>query len=364
MKLHQNQLDLILHLIWFNIMAYEDCLKFLDTENTGDMLAMSYVFRPLTKNKYVAKNKDGVVSVLKKGRALFPEEKPLISNATGTKSRERVLLVSRVGMWMVKNDIPVSAKLLDTEEPYFIPSACWRNIAKGILSTTRFAGMLVAYEKNYAVYDIGDGTMEWQIKAEASLFNYRIDPHADGMILICKDGIRNDIAKQIIRQTMWNRKRLLKTQYTYTDKPVAYSRARILLRVQYEHVYLTTPALLEISLERIYNEEYYIENGVEGGIRHDDPKFGDIEVWPRRYYLNPAFDVLKMVYFFARVKDHHEYLNSSTASYGKDLEHILVVWPEDEEVAKMYEDINEMKEAKILVYRSGKDTGNDPEGTS
>ena len=58
MKLHQNQLDLILHLIRFNIMSYEDCLKFLDTEHTGDLVAMSYIFRPLTKNKYVAKNKD------------------------------------------------------------------------------------------------------------------------------------------------------------------------------------------------------------------------------------------------------------------------------------------------------------------
>ena len=55
MKLHQNQLNLILHLIRLNIMTYEDCLKFLDTENTGDMIAMSYVFRPLTKNGYNAK---------------------------------------------------------------------------------------------------------------------------------------------------------------------------------------------------------------------------------------------------------------------------------------------------------------------
>ena len=64
MKLHQNQLNLILHLIRLNIMAYEDCLKFLDTEDTGDMVAMSYVLRPLTKNGYVVKGKDGVVAVL------------------------------------------------------------------------------------------------------------------------------------------------------------------------------------------------------------------------------------------------------------------------------------------------------------
>ena len=98
MKLHQNQLNLILHLIRLNVLSYEDCLKFLDTENTGDMIAMSYVFRPLTKNGYVVKSKDGVVAVLQKGRDLFPEEGPLISVASRGKSRLRVLHVSRVCM--------------------------------------------------------------------------------------------------------------------------------------------------------------------------------------------------------------------------------------------------------------------------
>ena len=60
MKLHENQLNLIRHLIRLNVLSYEDCLKFLDTENTGDMIAMSYVFRPLTKNGYVAKSKDSI----------------------------------------------------------------------------------------------------------------------------------------------------------------------------------------------------------------------------------------------------------------------------------------------------------------
>ena len=120
--------------------------------------------------------------------------------------------VSKVCMWMKKDGVPVSGKRLDTEEPYFIPSARWRDIAKGILSTTRFAGMLIAYDKKYAVYDIGDGTMEWQLRAESSLFYYRygsFETKADGMIMICDDGKRNEIAMQIIRQTMWARKALL-----------------------------------------------------------------------------------------------------------------------------------------------------------
>ena len=138
MKLHKNQLNLIRHLIRFNILSYEDCLSFLDTENSGDMIAMSYAFRPLTKNGYVVKNRDGVVAVLQKGRELFPDEFPLISVATHGKSRLRVMQVSKVCMWMEKIGVPVSGERLDTEEPYFIPSARWRDIAKGILSTTRF----------------------------------------------------------------------------------------------------------------------------------------------------------------------------------------------------------------------------------
>lgn len=352
MKLHENQLGLIRLLCLVNIMNYDDCLKMLDTENSGDMVAMSYAFRPLTKNGYVSKNKYGVVTVLKKGRELFPDLEPLFSNATRGKARQRVLQVSKVCMWMEMRGVPISGELLDTEEPYFIPSACWRNIGKGILSTTRFVGMLVAYDKRYAVYDIGDGTMEWQIKAEASLFNWRyndVETRADGMILICDDGKRSEIAMRIIRQTMWNRKTLLKEQYSQSDKPVRYSRSPIRLRTQYQHVYLTTPSLLAQSLDRIYDEDYYIENGVKGGTRTDDPKQGDIEVYPKRYYLNPAFDILKLVYFFSTVKMD---IQISKEIHMPDIQRTMVVYPEELEVAKMYPDVNEAKGVDIRAYRS------------
>lgn len=127
----------------------------------------AFSFRPLTKNGY---RRDGIVTVLQKGRELFPEKRPLISVATHGQGRNRVLQVSRVCMWMEKCGIPIRDRLPDTEEPAFIPSACWRKIARGILSTTRFAGVLAAHGKLYAVYDIGDGTMDWQLRAESSLF--------------------------------------------------------------------------------------------------------------------------------------------------------------------------------------------------
>ena len=362
MKLHENQLNLIRHLIRFNLMAYEDCLDMLDTDGRKDRTSLSYAFRPLTKNKYLSKNKKGVVSVLKKGRGLFPEEVPLISTATGTVAQQRVMQVSRVAMWLEKCGVPADAELQDTDEPYFIPSACWRNIAMGILSTTRFAGMLMAYGKRYVVYDIGDGTMEWQVRAESSLFYYRygsFETKADGMILICKDGRRNEIAKQIIRQTMWNRKSLLKQQYTETDTPVRYSRSPIKLRAQYDHVYLTTPALLATSLKRIYDEEETIETTIDEGERVYDPTVGNWVDWPERYFLNPAFDILQMVYFFSAAKNRQYLLESEFAAHVSECKYILCVYPEDVEVAQMYPDVIKMEGVSVYVYRPDEDSEED-----
>ena len=44
MKLHENQLRLIWHLCRFSLLDYESCLHLLDTEETGDRVALSYAF--------------------------------------------------------------------------------------------------------------------------------------------------------------------------------------------------------------------------------------------------------------------------------------------------------------------------------
>lgn len=170
MKLHDNQLQLIRHLARFNLLDYGSCLEMLDVDGTGDRTALSYTFRPLTRNKYLSKRKDGSVSILSKGRALFPEAKLLISTGGGASEVKRVIEVSRMAALMEQNGISCSEERLDRDESYFIPSACWRNIAPGILSTTRFTGMLVAGKHRLAVYNIGNGAMEWQARAEGSMF--------------------------------------------------------------------------------------------------------------------------------------------------------------------------------------------------
>ncbi len=346
MKLHNNQLSLIRHLIRFNYLDYESCLKFLDTENTFDKVAMSYVFRPLTKNKYVSKNKNGIVAVLKKGRDLFPDEKPLISYGRDTR---RIIYVSKVAALLEKNGVVISGQLPENRRPHFIPSACWRNIAPGLLSTTKFTGILLAYGKKYAVYDIGDGHMEWQVRAETSLF-YRkygtYETRADGMIFICDDDKRLDIAENIIRQTMWNRKTLLNSNYTERDKPVRYSTAPIKLRTQYEHVYLTTPQRIKKDLFDIYGEDDYINSVFEGSIKTYDPKEGDLEKWPYRYYVNPAFDLLKLVYFFSSVKSLLELeIKSRSATsimYG------IVMRTDDLKILRMYTDV--LNSERVVIY--------------
>ena len=96
-KLHENQLRLLRHLARFQLLSYSDCLELLDTEGTKDRAALSYAFRPLTKNKYISKQRDGGVSILARGRALFPETEPLISTGSAPPATRTVLVTTRVG---------------------------------------------------------------------------------------------------------------------------------------------------------------------------------------------------------------------------------------------------------------------------
>ena len=351
-----NQEILIRHLIRFHILDYESCLQVLDTENTGDKVALSYVFRPLTKHKYIIKDKDGIVSILKKGKELFPDETPLISIGGGKQNQKRILQVSRVAALMEKSGVEITGELCDMEDPYFIPSARWREIAPGILSTTRFAGMLIAYGKKYAVYDIGDGTMEWQVRAETSLF-YRkygsYETKADGMILICDDGKREEIAERIIRQTMWSRKTLLKERYAETNKPLRYSRSPIKLRTQYRRVYLTTPRRLQTSLQRIYEEDETIASTVPDAEICYDRSCGDVQVWPMWYYINPACDLLKFVYFFSEAKSHLQRKDDNYTLTPK-IEFTIIIQQEDRRILQMYPYVLQSERVKVLVYQSTK----------
>ena len=218
------------------------------------------------------KQLDGGVSILAKGRTLFPETEPLISTGGGAAERRRVMEVSRMAALMERNGVLVVGEPIDTDQPHFIPSACWRKIVPGILSTTRFAGMLITEEERIAVYDIGDGRMEWQGRAEGSLFHPRYGTYevrATGMLLICQDGVRNCVTEQIIRYTMWQRPQLLRDRRpSQRERPVRWSRAPIRLRKLYGRVYLSTPARFRQDLDRILSLPVVSGLFKLGGIEH------------------------------------------------------------------------------------------------
>lgn len=354
MKLHENQLRLIQHLARYNLMNYRDCLDMLDTENTGNLTALSYAFRPLTKNGYIAKRKDNSVAILAKGRALFPEITPLLTVGGGTSDRNRVMIVSRMAALLERNGVPSFRELQEADGPYFIPSACWRNIAPGILSTTRFTGMLVMEDQRLAVYDIGNGTMEWQVRAEGSLFYTRYgryETKATGMLFVCQDEKRNEIAENIIRQTMWNRRQLLSAYCVERNRPVRWSRSPIKLRAQYEHVYLTTPIQFKDDLIHIYNEKWQIERQSAGGTNLYTPAQGDYERWPYRFFCNYATDLLKYVYFFSEVKALLISLSHEDVPKPK-LRYAICCWEKDFPILRMYPDVWDLEGLKLYEYRS------------
>ena len=261
-KLHYNQELLLAHLAQFNLLCYEDCLELLKTPSQTERRDLSYAFRPLTKNGYISKSKDGCVSILDKGRSLFPEITPLISVGGGEQERKRVMQVSRMAMWMAEQGFFAGPKA-SSLSIVFIPSARWRDIAPGILSTSRFVGMLVGSGQRLAVYDIGDGRMDWQTRAESSLFYTKYGQaktQATGMLMVCQEGKRVEVAQNIIRQTMWHRKQLLKEHCAERNRPTRWSRSPIRLRAQYQHVYLTTRSQIGQSLIHIMNDRNRVWN--------------------------------------------------------------------------------------------------------
>jgi hypothetical protein len=272
---------------------------------SDDKIKASYALRPLIRYRYISKHKNGSVNFLAKSRALFPDVEPLVS--VGGRNNERINSISRIAMLLGKIGIENVSSPRNTEYECFIPSACWRQIRTNILSTTRFAGILYVGSHRLAVYDIGDGTVDWQIRAERSLFfpiwHEDFDTHATGMLFICDEDKRIEIAKRIIRETMWRRKQLIESgNFIERKRPVKFSKVPIRLDYNYERVYLTTPGMLKESIRRINLEAGYIEFVRNNNPALEDKRCGDYEKYPRRYFLNPATDLLKFVYFFSEVK--------------------------------------------------------------
>ena len=352
LNLKEHQLNLIRHLAQYEILDYESCLRMLDTTKTNNRMALSYAFRPLTKHKYLKKHKSGVI-ILAKGRALFPDVKPLVTLGGGATGMQRVNMISRVAMVMRGAGFPSCASPSESEEACFVPSACWCKIHKGILSTTRFAGILLLDDHRLAVYDIGDGSMEWQLRAERSLFRHNFhekETNATGMLFICDEDKRLKAAKAIIQETMWRRKHLVSNKsVSRRDKPVRYVRTPIRLASQYERVYLTTWGTIENIITAISAEAEIIPR-LQG--KHPDcqtPDQGDFEAWPYRTFVNIATDLLKHVYFFAALKSSTLLRNQG---HSFELRHSIVLPKRDFPILNLYPELLKTEGLKIYEYHT------------
>jgi len=247
--------------------------------------------------------------LLKKGNKFTDNYKNFQSVPSEKIARKRALQTSDIAVLFKKYDIKFSDIFIENEN-CFIPSAYWRKIRLGIISTSRFLGMLIYRGIKFAVYDI-DENMEWQGMAEISLFYWHhgaYETKADAMLMICRNN-SPQMAKQIIQRTMWDRKKLIKHEnYSFEpDKPQRYSKSPIRLKSNYNRVLLCDWEDFKSVLDYAVDRDKILKNYQErlGGNINNSGIYGrscDIEVYPNRYFINLENDLLRFVYLWDHVK--------------------------------------------------------------
>ena len=106
-------------------------------------------------------------------------------------------------------------------------------------------------------------------------------------------------------------------------------------------MYLTTPSRLSVSLKRIYNEEKTIASAIPDAEICYDRSCGDVQVWPMWYYINPACDLLKFVYFFSEAKSHLQRKDDNYTLTPK-IEFTIIIQQEDRRILQMYVDFAQL----------------------
>jgi len=305
--LTKEQHQLIVHLSNYSVADKRTCLMYLEK---SDRERPEYGLRTLKRWGYVTQRKDELYGITTKGLSVFGLDKPYITCGGNKDSRQRLARTSRVAALLWQNEIPGVIQTPKNQNA-FIPSQIWRTIRQGITSTARFNGILFLGEKRLVVYHIGDGNMDWQLFAERSLFfhNYgKYDDRATGMLLICNNGVGPEIADNIIRHTMYRRKRLLSNpggDFYETDKPQKYAKSPIRLHDQYSRAFFTEEENIASTLRYISAEDLLVQTYAQtmGGAISGSKNFWDVEDYPRRSIINQANDLFKYLYLFAHIKD-------------------------------------------------------------
>jgi hypothetical protein len=305
------------------------------------MFVGEYSLRPLVRYKYLSHHNE-IYRLLKKGFELTFHIQTLVTITGNASVIERGLRTSYVAALFAMAGINSFGF---QQNNAFIPSNKWREIRSGIISTTRFNGMLCYKNMRLAVYYIGNGDFEWQAFAEGSLFFRKYgtyESRATGMLLIC-DGDYIGIAEKILRYTISNRKALLKRTQLESNKKRAYSIGQIRLRPNYEKVYITDKNDLQKTLQMAENEENFVEyfaNCLNGHKTIGEDY--DIEVHPDRYFVNPQGDLLKFATFFNTVKSHVnfiEHMKEKEQDYVSLTKHHILIDKKFEKIARIYDNL-------------------------
>ena len=135
--LNVSQMRVLVHLKQYGVANQETCFKFLD----------DYKLRPLIRNKYISHH-DDMYRLLKKGFEQTAHIQPLVTISGNAKVIERALHTSYIAALYAKMGIDSSGVFMGNT---FISFNKWREIRDGIISTTRFHGMLIHNHVRLAV---------------------------------------------------------------------------------------------------------------------------------------------------------------------------------------------------------------------
>lgn len=327
--LNAKQINLLAHLKRFAVADQDTCVLALDSDKTQNKDKLLYTLRPLVKNEYISRRSDELYGLLHKGTELVSTIKPIITAGGDTGSRKRVVEVSHMAALLGWHKIPTVTSIPPDGQNGFIPSAIWRTLRNGIISTTHFLGVLFYNDLRLAVYHIGNGDYDWQLRPECSLHFSHYDEYGlrlTGILLVCNDGCGVNVGKQIIRRTLWERDTLLKRSYCQNTRPVRYSTSPVRVRADYKHAFLAEEHEIPDVLRMAERDETSFERfaqTVDGGIGGLGHRFA-VES-NKHHYLSISNDLLHLACFYSDVKRQEKGIKENwyIFNHGEQSEHHL-----------------------------------------
>ena len=90
----------------------------------------------------------------------------------------------------------------------------------------------------------------------------------------------------------------------------------------------------------------------------NDPAQGDYEKWPYRFFVNPATDLLKYVYFFTAGKNMLKILAEEPLA-PPQVRYAIIYRKQDRAILRMYPDVIELEGLQFYEYQPEENTSTD-----